>query len=73
MGTFLTVAIGLIALAVLIWLVARVIRADQLEGEHVFTGSEPEHRHEEDAKLEAHLAEWDRSREDPEAIRDERG
>ena len=44
METFLRVAIGLVAAAVLVWLVVKVIRQEGVGAGSVFTSSEPEPR-----------------------------
>lgn len=59
-GVFWGVFFGVIAGMVLIWSVARVLRAERW-GDREFTGSEPDVTH---ADLEEHLERWDRSRDE---------
>ena len=61
MEIFWGVLFGLLAAVVLVWMVGRVIEAGRAWKTPEFTSSEPERTHED---LDAHLQEWDRSREE---------
>lgn len=61
MEEVIRVTFGLIAAAIMVYLLLRVIRSERLEGGETFTSSAPLPREDEDETLVEHRVLWDRT------------